>query len=448
MKRLKPKFFDRFKQQNRHQPSPATSLPSVSDGLSSGTQNLLVDAENQTDILRMKTESTETSRVENKSSATLTDPVVQQNISSSSSSKFKYSEDDVKRREDAIRIICQSEKRSDEQMIQELHNENKEYKDKIHELLNREKEHLKVERQRDSLLLRNAELSNCIEKLKKELQDEMIERQETQKSFLELKESIEKREKEESDDPMIKKKHHEEIVLKLEETIAEKNKTIKLQQQRIIDIKKSIQRGDLPSVNNLFNKSGYCSDDSGSTGRRSPPSSMRHDHSSSASLNQHQSDPVNDGNVNRSKSPPATLDVSNNHNMNHSSDGHSSYDPSTNNPLEVNFEYLKNVIFKYITSSDYESQKQLIKAITVLLHFDSKQEQSIRETLEWRNSWLSSLPLVGPNLKPLVNATGSAAAASPSINTTHHHHNHAVHHNNSTSTHQNKPSSKRSSVHR
>ena len=211
---------------------------------------------------------------------------------------------------------------------------------------------------------------------------------------------------------VISLKEHQEVVQKLEETISDKNKTIKLQLQRITDIKKSIQRGDVPlgssssSLNHNNNASssgsaaaltGYLSDNDGS--RTASPSFRRETHS-----------------------PPATLDVASHTNMlGHAAsaaDGGGSSDHASTT-LSVNFEYLKNVVFKFITSSEYESQKQLVKAISTLLQFTDQEENSVRETLEWRASWLSSLPLVGPNLKPSGAPPASASLSRGSGSTAH-----------------------------
>ena len=361
------------------------------------TSCLLVDAENQTDILKTRTESTETAKTSIKTSATSTDPI-----------QKDMDEDSLRRTlEIQIRKSFLEEKIEHEKMIQELKDENQEFRHKIQLLLSQEKEYLKIQRERDSMLLKNAEFSNTIDKMRKELEDEQNDRKELQKEYLLLKELIEGKEKAEKEKPVLNKSDHEAIVQKLEETIAERNRTIKNQQQRITDIKKSIQRGDFPSLKNEMH--GYCSDDSGSISGRVSPGSISRDingHHNHHNPNNHH----NNGSGHRSKSPPATLDVSNNPS---NTLVNNSY---PDNPLEVNFEYLKNVIFKFITSSDPESQKQLIKAISTLLKFNSDQEKLIRQTLEWKTSWLSALPLVGPNLKPGNSNPAPSQHPAPQIN--------------------------------
>ncbi|RWS24331.1 golgin subfamily A member 1-like protein [Leptotrombidium deliense] len=66
---------------------------------------------------------------------------------------------------------------------------------------------------------------------------------------------------------------------------------------------------------------------------------------------------------------------------------------------EISFQYLKNLVYKFVTSSECEAQ-QLIKALSVLLKFSAEEEQSIKEILDWRMSWYKNLPIVGNGLKP------------------------------------------------
>ena len=279
-----------------------------------------------------------------------------------------------------------------------------------------------LSRERDQLLLRNAELSNSIETLKRQLNEDHSERKEIEDELRQLRAQLlakeaqllqeleQEKERQRQQAPaqeVISRKEHDEVVQRLEETINEKSKTIRLQLQRISDIKKSIQRGDFPPVPSLnhnnnassFHAStaasaaGYFSDNE--TSRTASPS-LRRD----------------------TQSPPATLDLASHTNMTPADPG-SDHASTT---LNVNFEYLKNVVFKFITSSEYESQKQLVKAISTLLQFSEQEEHSVRETLEWRASWLSSLPLVGPNLKPHATSApaslkGAPAAASHSKHT-------------------------------
>ncbi|KAK2722600.1 golgin subfamily A member 1-like [Artemia franciscana] len=61
------------------------------------------------------------------------------------------------------------------------------------------------------------------------------------------------------------------------------------------------------------------------------------------------------------------------------------------NKEDVNFQYLKNVIFKFLTSDDYEG-KHLVRAVSTLLKLTKAEEKFLLEMLEWRNSWFRSRP--------------------------------------------------------
>ena len=273
----------------------------------------------------------------------------------------------------------------------ELENELKNVKDSL-----KDKEFLLTKRQQDFDRLQQAlsSLESTRDSLQQELAQEKLERQQEHKRHQELQHQLQEEQAKKAvvlQEDVIPVSKHNEAVAKLEDSITEKNKTIRLQQQRITDIKKSIQRGDFVTTGNQANhqsnhqnQGGYWSDSEN-----------------------HQNNCKND---NRS-SPPATLAVG--LSAPHSVEHQTSLDASTDHAvttLSVNFEYLKNVIYKFITSSDYESQKQLIKAIATLLQFNREQETAVRETLDWRNSWVASIPLVGSNLKPVSAVTSSSSS--------------------------------------
>lgn len=241
-------------------------------------------------------------------------------------------------------------------------------------------------------------------------------------------------------------KEHKEVVQKLEDTISEKNKTIKLQLQRITDIKKSIERGDIPV--------GVCPTSSSvSSSASTASSSLVCNNNNNSSSSPHLPSVGLNVNVNDSAfhsssrpglhSPPALLDVGSSGTLSNSRSGptvdHNDHIATT---MDVNFEYLRNVVFKFITSSEPESQKQLVKAIATLLQFDETQEHRIRETLDWRSSWLSSLPLVGSNLKPVgassnsssISSTSSHSSKMPSKSSSSKNARRNSHHNNSRSS--------------
>jgi len=136
-----------------------------------------------------------------------------------------------------------------------------------------------------------------------------------------------------------------ETIVKLEESLSDKNKTIKLQQQRLNDIKKTFQR-DLQNQSNRDETSV----------EESPK------HSTISSMIE-SSNPITEG----------------------------------LNGREINLTYLRNVIFKYMVSTEYEAI-HLVKAISVLLNFTKDEEKLIKQTIEWKMSWFAPLVASKPSL--------------------------------------------------
>ncbi|XP_075180254.1 golgin subfamily A member 1 isoform X6 [Anomaloglossus baeobatrachus] len=130
----------------------------------------------------------------------------------------------------------------------------------------------------------------------------------------------------------------------MEQQIAEKNKTIKQLQQRMAELKKTLQK-ELrlkPEVED----------------RLSP------------------ADP-----------PPPSLTVTNNADLNDS--------------REINFEYLKHVVLKFMSAREAEAF-HLIKAVSVLLNFSVEEENLLKETLEYKMSWFGSKPSPKGTIRPSI----------------------------------------------
>lgn len=65
----------------------------------------------------------------------------------------------------------------------------------------------------------------------------------------------------------------------------------------------------------------------------------------------------------------------------------------TNLHDDVNFKYLKHVVLKFLCSKEYEAL-HLIKALSVLLNFSNDEEKILKETLEWKMSWFGTRPKI------------------------------------------------------
>ncbi|XP_053211606.1 putative uncharacterized protein DDB_G0277255 [Panonychus citri] len=176
----------------------------------------------------------------------------------------------------------------------------------------------------------------------------------------------------------------------LEESLREKNKTIRLQQQRINDIRKSFQKGSTLD-NKLFDFPGNHNDNESTTTT---------DGSSSNNLTTLRSE---NGFIDHQQQQQQVNLPNHNHSNNHShhhqrqlSDSQSPLNCPMNN---ISWQYLRSVIFKFVLTSDYEAQKHLVKAISMILQFSDAEEKQIRDSLEQKVSWFKNLPLLGNGFK-------------------------------------------------
>ncbi|KAM6110420.1 golgin subfamily A member 1 [Pterocles gutturalis] len=136
----------------------------------------------------------------------------------------------------------------------------------------------------------------------------------------------------------------------LEQQIAEKNKMIKQLQQRMAELKKTLQKelkirpdGEVPEVREKAN----------------------------------------------SEVPNASVTVTNNSDLNDS--------------REINFEYLKHVVLKFMSCRESEAF-HLIKAVSVLLNFSQEEENMLKETLEYKMSWFGSKPSPKGSIRPSISS--------------------------------------------
>ncbi|XP_034231639.1 golgin subfamily A member 1 isoform X1 [Thrips palmi] len=154
-----------------------------------------------------------------------------------------------------------------------------------------------------------------------------------------------------------------EAVSELESQLQEKNKNIKQLQQRLGDMKKTLQR-------ELNIHPGTFGGESGSNGTTSSGSAS--EDASAAVL-----------------APSSSHQVSQRRLQQQAG--------ATSSPVDyndVNFQYLKHVLIKFLTSREYEA-KHLTRAVATLLHFSPEEERLLRETVEWKMSWFGSRPHLG-----------------------------------------------------
>ncbi|XP_028918485.1 golgin subfamily A member 1 isoform X1 [Ornithorhynchus anatinus] len=135
----------------------------------------------------------------------------------------------------------------------------------------------------------------------------------------------------------------------LEQQIIEKNKTIRHLQQRMTELKKTLQKElKIKPDNEIFDVRG-----------EKPNPEM----------------------------PSASATVTNNSDLNDS--------------REINFEYLKHVVLKFMSCRESEAF-HLIKAVSVLLNFSQEEENMLKETLEYKMSWFGSKPSPKGSIRPSI----------------------------------------------
>ncbi|XP_030063251.1 golgin subfamily A member 1 isoform X2 [Microcaecilia unicolor] len=136
----------------------------------------------------------------------------------------------------------------------------------------------------------------------------------------------------------------------LEQQLAEKNKTIKQLQQRMTELKRTLQKElKIKPDNEVYEF-------------RERPGS---------------------------EPPAASTTVTNNADLNDS--------------REINFEYLKHVVLKFMSCREAEAF-HLIKAVSVLLNFSPEEEHMLKETLEYKMSWFGSKPAPKGIIRPSVSS--------------------------------------------
>ncbi|XP_056630414.1 golgin subfamily A member 1 [Diorhabda sublineata] len=203
--------------------------------------------------------------------------------------------------------------------------------------LNVQKTLTRVTSEKNTTLVRNAEISQQMELVKQEMRQ--LEREMSE--HLNRLSNLEEENTKLKDSVQIEQRLRKNIE-ELQEQIAEKNKNIKTLQLRLADMKKTLQQ-ELRTPGNP----NYHSDllDLNSAAILTPTQmSIRHF--------------------------PSLV---------------------KRDDEDVNFKYLKHVILKFLTSREYEAQ-HLIKAISTLLKFTTEEEKLIQDTLEWKKSWFGSKP--------------------------------------------------------
>ncbi|KAL0273778.1 UNVERIFIED_CONTAM: hypothetical protein PYX00_006375 [Menopon gallinae] len=266
---------------------------------------------------------------------------------------------------------------------------------KVKELLEMEKKlnedmsiALEKERQeKDDMMMRNAEISQEVQLAKQGIREQEMETSELQSKLASLEKKLAEKGKEldslshEKTDLLARIGELEKLeaekelasttekdlksrISQLENELFDKNKSIKMLQQRLSDMKKTLQR-ELKVPITTIDPGGADSD-----GFISPYAS-----STSAGANS------------------AVITPSSSHQV-HVSSRYRGDDVDEDVNDDVNFKYLKHVLMKFLTSREYEA-KHLTRAVATLLRFSEEEERLLNETLEWKMSWFGTRPNLG-----------------------------------------------------
>ncbi|KAM3867774.1 golgin subfamily A member 1 [Diretmus argenteus] len=165
--------------------------------------------------------------------------------------------------------------------------------------------------------------------------------------------------------------HIQKVNRDLEQQLSDKNRTIKQLQQRLAELKRTLQ------------KELKLKPDSEAEGREKVPESR------------------GDKQEKVCPDPPlfSTLSLpTSNTTVTNTSD--------LNDSREINFEYLKHVVLKFMSSREAEAF-QLIRAVSVLLNFTREEEDMLKQTLEYKMSWFGSKPSPKGAIRPSISGASA-----------------------------------------
>ncbi|XP_076849938.1 golgin subfamily A member 1 isoform X2 [Brachyhypopomus gauderio] len=171
----------------------------------------------------------------------------------------------------------------------------------------------------------------------------------------------------------------------LEQQLSEKNKTIKQLQQRLAELKRTLQKElKLKPDTDSENK------DKLQESRAERP----HDR------------PSAEAPVPAAAATPAPGSTQGMIPATHSSKTRVTNSSDLMDTREINFEYLKHVLLRFMSSKETEAY-QLIRAVSVLLHFTREEEDMLKQTLEYKMSWFGSKPAPKGIIRPSISGAPS-----------------------------------------
>ncbi|XP_039439644.1 golgin subfamily A member 1 [Culex pipiens pallens] len=235
-----------------------------------------------------------------------------------------------------------------------------------------------------TILMKNAEISQKEEILRQELRQERDEAQELHERVGLLQRELDKRLNTVNE---LRKQIDELMSTNLEQNaklasldslhveLVDKNKIIKILNQRLVDMKKTLaeeinnnNNGTQPTNHSdrILERSNSREKQEMVGNKQQNGSAISHNVSSMTTINLHAS---HNGTQKSSPNPASGTIVMD----------------------EVNFRYLKHVIIKFLTSREVEA-KHLIKAVSALLKLSFEEEKLLQDTLTRKISWFGSRP--------------------------------------------------------
>lgn len=166
--------------------------------------------------------------------------------------------------------------------------------------------------------------------------------------------------------------HIQKVNKDLEQQLSEKNRTIKQLQQRLAELKRTLQK----ELKLKPDGEAESKEKAAAETRAEKPERMSPDPAPASS-----------------PSPPSSnTTVTNTADLNDS--------------REINFEYLKHVVLKFMSCREAEAF-HLIRAVSVLLNFTREEEDLLKQTLEYKMSWFGSKPSPKGIIRPSISGSST-----------------------------------------
>lgn len=241
----------------------------------------------------------------------------------------------------------------------------------------------KERKEKNSVLLKNVEMSQTEERLKQQIRNESHE-------ITELNQTIQNLTDQHNELQSRINNCHQQIegIDELKNEISEKNKTIKMLNQRLTDMKKTLQHELKSGSTEKIITPVTINSSSSSTSSNSSSSSGS---SSNCTITANNTNTNSINNSNRTKTNGYHVTDNNGQINGNATDKNTNQNNNNTNFAmdDVNFKYLKHVILKFLTSREVEA-RHLVRAIGTLLNLNSEEEQLLHETLNFKVGWFGS----------------------------------------------------------